>query len=87
MSAGEKASLLKLSGNILVINRDYNFAVINLGSKNSIGVGDVFSVYHNDKYIGDVKVEKVHESMSAVGFLSSELKDKISEGDKIELKL
>lgn len=74
-----------LEGKILVINKDYNFAVINLGLKNGLAAGDVFSVYRGGKYIGDVKVEKLHESMAAAGF-APELKDKISESDEVVQK-
>jgi len=70
-------------GKVLVVNRDYNFAVINLGSKDGLNIGDVFSVFHQDNYIGDVKVEKLHDSMAAAGFVSAETKDKVSEGDKV----
>lgn len=69
-------------GKVLVINKDYNFVVINLGSKDGVEIGEVFSIYRNNKYIGEVKVEKVHDSMSAAGFLSTEIKGKIREGDK-----
>lgn len=73
-------------GKVLVVNKDYNFAVINLGSEDGVFIGNVFSVYHNNKYVGDVKVEKVHDSMAAAAFATPELKDKVSEGDKIMLK-
>lgn len=74
-------------GKVLVVNRDYNFVVINLGSKDAIDVGDVFSIYHNNKNIGEIKVEKVHESMAAAGFSSGDIKDKVSEGDKVVQKV
>lgn len=70
-------------GKVLVINKDYNFAVLNLGSKDGVNIGDVFSVYHNNKYVGDVQVEKVHDSMSAAGFQAEAVKNKISEGDRV----
>jgi outer membrane murein-binding lipoprotein Lpp len=73
-------------GKVLVVNKEYNFAVISLGAKDNITVGSVFGVYHNDAYLGDVKVEKVHESMSAAGFASTDVKNKISEGDKVVFK-
>jgi len=38
---------------------------------------------HGGKNIGEVKVEKVHDTMSAAGFVSPELKDKILEGDSV----
>jgi hypothetical protein len=75
-----------LVGSILIINRDYNFAVINLGSKDGVNLADVFSVYHNNNYLGDIKVEKVHDSMSAAGFVSAGIKDRVSEGDKVVQK-
>lgn len=86
VSPEEKTFPSGLEGKVLVINKDYNFAVINLGSKDGIAVGNVFSIYHNNKYIGDAKVEKVHDSMSAIGFASLEMKDKVSEGDKVVKK-
>jgi hypothetical protein len=70
-------------GSVLVVNKDYNFTVISLGNKDGVRTGDVFSVYHNNKYLGDIKVEKVHDSMSAAGFLSADMKNKINEGDKV----
>jgi len=73
-------------GKVLVVNKEYNFAVINLGSKNDIDIDDVFMVYHNNRYVGDIKVEKIHEAMAAAGFLTKDLKDKISEGDKVVRK-
>lgn len=81
--AQQEASSAGKEGKVLVVNKDYNFAVINLGSRDGINLGDVFSIFHADNYIGDVKVEKLHDSMAAAGFLSSETKDKISEGDKV----
>jgi septal ring factor EnvC (AmiA/AmiB activator) len=77
---------VKLEGKIAVVNKDYNFAVINLGSKDGVSVNSIFSVTHNNKNAGDLKVEKVHENMSAAGFSTPDMKDKIAEGDKVELK-
>ena len=72
-----------MEGKILVVNKDYNFAVINLGNKDGVNVGNTFAVYHNNKYLGDVKVEKVHDSMAAAGFSSEDMRNKVSEGDKV----
>jgi hypothetical protein len=74
-----------LEGNVTVVNKEYNFAVINLGQKDGIDTGDQFYVYRDGKVIGEVKVEKVHELMSAAGF-KAELKDKIKENDLVVQK-
>ena len=75
-----------LEGQILVVNKEYNFAVVNLGVKNGVNVNNVFAVYSQGQYIGDIKVEKVHESMSAANFVTPGIKDKILEGDKVVFK-
>jgi hypothetical protein len=72
-----------LEGKVLVVNQDYDFVVINLGSRDAIDVGNIFSVYQGDSYIGDIKVDKIRETISACGFTSKEIKDKIREGDKV----
>ncbi|MDD5505944.1 MAG: hypothetical protein PHR73_04230 [Candidatus Omnitrophica bacterium] len=74
-----------LEGKVTVVNKEYNFAVINLGQKDGVNIGDQFSVYHEGKVVGDVKVEKIHESMSAAGF-AAELKDVVKENDSVVQK-
>jgi len=72
-----------VEGKVLVVNKDYNFVVINLGSKDGIKIGDIFSLYHADNLLTDVKVEKVHDAMAAAGIISLNIKDQIAEGDKV----
>lgn len=85
MSPAQPAAV-GLEGKVLVVNKEYNFAVINLGTKDNVAINDVFGVYAKGKYVGDLKVEKVHEAMSAANFVTAGIKDKISEGDKVVLK-
>jgi type II secretory pathway pseudopilin PulG len=80
------AAAKALEGKVLVLNKDYNFAVISLGSKDGVKIGETFSVYHNNKYVGDIKVEKLHDAMAAAGFTVPDLKNKIDEGDKVVRK-
>lgn len=82
----EQVQNINAEGKVLVVNKEYNFAVINLGSKDGVGIGNIFTVYHDNKNIGDLKVEKIHDSMSAAGFVSADMKNKVFEGDKVILK-
>ncbi|MCX5699347.1 MAG: hypothetical protein NTX01_06585 [Candidatus Omnitrophica bacterium] len=75
-----------LEGKVMIVNKEFNFVVINLGSKDKVSVGDEFLVSRADKPIGDLKIEKVHEFMSAAGF-GAELKDLIKENDKVTQKI
>jgi len=70
-------------GKVLVINKEYNFAVINLGSRDGLRVGDTFAAYHNGSYIGDLVIEKLHDSMAAANFANPGIKDSLAEGDRI----
>jgi len=72
-----------VEGKVLVVNKDYNFVVINLGSKDGIKIGDVFTLYHGNSILTDVKVEKVHDAMAAAGIASLNIKEQIAEGDKV----
>jgi predicted RNase H-like nuclease (RuvC/YqgF family) len=74
-----------LVGKVMIVNKEFNFVVINLGSKDKVGLGDEFVVSRDGKTIGEIKVEKVHEFMSAAGF-SAGLGDLIKENDKVTKK-
>jgi len=73
-------------GKVLVVNKDNAFAVINLGEAEGLTLKDVFSVYREDKFLGDVEVEELREHMAIVGFLSSDLKNQIKENDRVVKK-
>lgn len=72
-----------LEGKVLVVNKDYDFAVINLGSRDGVNIGQTFSVSCDNKDIGDIQVEKIQDTMSACAFVSKEIKNKVKEGDRV----
>ena len=74
-----------IEGKIMIVNKEFNFVVINLGSKDKINVGDEFVVSRSGRVVGEIKIEKVHEFMSAAGF-AVELKDAIRENDTVNKK-
>jgi hypothetical protein len=69
----------KLTGKVLVVNRDFHFLVIDLGRKNNISVSDEFVVYNGSLEVGRVQIERVYEAMSTASILSGSQEDKISE--------
>lgn len=72
-----------LEGKVLVVNRDHDFIVINMGSKDGVKLGDKFYVYQADNLLGEVKIEKLHDSMAAAGFLEPGMKEKVNEGNRV----
>lgn len=70
-----------LSANVLLINKEYSFLVLNVGNQSGVEAGNIFEVFKEDKSLGSVQVEKVHDSMSAANFLEGFKRDEVSEGD------
>ncbi|MBI3615513.1 MAG: hypothetical protein HY211_03235 [Candidatus Omnitrophica bacterium] len=74
-----------LEGKVLVVNRDFNFVVVNLGSKEGLKIGDQLSLWRGGKAIGKAQVEKLYETMSAATLLTEEKKGQVKEGDLVRL--
>lgn len=70
---------------ILTVNREYNFVVINLGRNNAIKESQLFNVFRSTKkgstFIGKIQVQKVYDEMSAADILSEEPNQTIQKGD------
>lgn len=66
---------------VLSVNQEYKFLVLNVGLPDGVALGDIFEIFHNDILIGRVRVEKVHDTLSAADFLNGFKKSKVREGD------
>lgn len=55
----------ELAGKVLVINREYNFIVVDIGIKDDIKLSDILTIFRNGKYVGEARVEKIYDTMSA----------------------
>lgn len=79
--SGSEAS--SLQGQVIVVNREYDFIVVNLGSNQGLALGQEFQVVRGDQVLGRVKVEKVYDELSAAAILPNSNKDAIREGDAV----
>lgn len=70
-------------GQILVVNREYDFIVMNLGKNHGLSIGQEFQVIRGNQVLGKVKVEKVYDELSAAAILPESQKDNIREGDNV----
>ncbi len=61
----EKSAPVKQSGTILELNKEQNFAIIDLGEDAGIKVGDTLKVYKQDKVTGTIEVIQVRQGISA----------------------
>ena len=53
------------AGRVLLVNRKFNFVIINMGSKQGVQIGDLFSITEGGEKIAKVQVEKLYDDYSA----------------------
>lgn len=61
----ERGTQVYAGGSVLEVNKEHNFAVIDLGQNTGIKMGDTFRVYRGGKVIATIEVIQVGESVSA----------------------
>ncbi len=80
VSSGKKLP----DGQVVVINREYDFIVMNLGRNHGLSVGQEFQIVRDNQVLGHVKVEKVYDELSAAAILPDSQKNNIREGDAVK---
>jgi len=73
-----------VQGQVIVVNREYDFIVINLGKQQGLEIGQEFQIVRGQEVLGRVKVEKVYDELSAAAILPDSNKDAIREGDLVK---
>jgi DNA gyrase/topoisomerase IV subunit A len=74
-----------VEGKVLVVNREFNFVVVNLGSKDGLKTGSRLAVFQQGRQIGTVEVERLYDNMSAANVVAEEKKGQVQEGDTVRL--
>ncbi len=74
---------LPTGSSVLVVNREFNFIVVNLGGKDGLKPGQFLEVLHSGKPIAKVQVERVYDNMAAANILPESSKGAIKEGDQV----
>lgn len=75
----------KLEGQVLVVNKEFSFVVINLGEKDGLEDSAVLDVYRGRELLGKVQVERIYDTMSSAVILPRVTKGEIKEGDIVKL--
>ncbi|MBU0759371.1 MAG: hypothetical protein KKC66_01115 [Candidatus Omnitrophica bacterium] len=58
-----------LRGRVLVVNKEYNFVVIDLGQNDGIKKGLVFEIREGTEFLAKAEIDKVYETMSSATVL------------------
>jgi septal ring factor EnvC (AmiA/AmiB activator) len=71
-----------VSGEVLTVNREFSFLVINLGKSHGIEEGMTLRIKRDDKSLAQVRVETVRDHISAAALIDKENISQIRAGDK-----
>jgi hypothetical protein len=72
-----------MPGQVLAVNEENNFVIIDLGQTDNVRVGQIFSVYRANQKIGSVEVIQTRNEISAADIKSVSSGSKIKVGDVV----
>lgn len=78
------AKIQEKVGEVLSVNPQSNFAIIDLGWDDGIYKGDIFSIYREDRFIDMVEVVNLRSNVSSVGAIDQGTIKHIKQGDKVK---
>ena len=70
------------SGEVLTVNREFAFLVVNIGKSDGIEEGMALSIRRDDRNLAQARVETVREHISAAALVDKENLSQIRAGDK-----
>ncbi len=74
-----------LAGKVLVVNKEFNFVVVNIGAKDGLQNSSRVEISRSGKKIGSAQVERLYDNMAAATVLIEEQKGQIKEGDAVQV--
>ena len=74
-----------LEGKVLVVNKEYDFIVVNLGQKDNISIGQTLELFRKDKKLGQARVEEVRDTMSVATPVTKDMIKQVKEDDRAVL--
>lgn len=73
-------------GQIVSIDREADFVIVNLGERQGVAAASTLSVFNGDQYLGDILVTKVLPEMAAADFIDPLTSQQVSEGNLVKVK-
>ncbi|MBI1977942.1 MAG: hypothetical protein HYS55_04255 [Candidatus Omnitrophica bacterium] len=79
----KKADQTISQGSVLLVNRKYNFVVINLGSRQGLDMDDMVSIRRDGAEIAKARIEKLYDDYSAAYITEERSNQPLGEGDVV----
>lgn len=78
----ENSGVAGFNGNVISVNDENNFVIIDLGKERGINIGDVLNVYRDTDYVGAIEVIQVRKDIAAADI--KERNTSIKVGDSVK---
>ncbi|NQT95539.1 MAG: hypothetical protein HQ572_03725 [Candidatus Omnitrophica bacterium] len=75
-----------LAGEILTINREFDFIVVSLGARDGMREGMEMDIYRDNKILGQAEVETVRENISAAAIIDQGTLADMRPGDRVYIQ-
>jgi len=75
-----------LNGRILSVDMETEFVILSLGKKDGISVGNILSIYREEKYVGDIKITRLQTEMSAADLILPLSIKNVKKNDQVKPK-
>lgn len=74
-----------VQGKIIEVNREFDFAVINLGERDDMQEGDIIGIYRNNSLIAKAVLENTYKEMSSITVFSEWSDANLYNGDIVKV--
>ena len=75
------------SGQVLMVNQQHRFIIINFGPAEGAQAGRFVEIQNKGKSIGQARIERVYQTLSAASVLSDDTLRRVKTGDSVFLAL
>ena len=75
------------SGKILMVDKGHHFIVMDLGPSQGAQMGRFVQIYQNDRPLGEGRIDRVYQNLSAASIVSEDTLGRVAEGDQVILAL
>lgn len=72
-------------GEVIMVNRQYQFIIVNLGADHGAQTGGLVDIFRDGKSAAKGRLERIYPSMSAVTVFDEGAIEEIQEGDRVSL--
>ena len=70
-------------GEVLIVNKKFDFVIVDMGKSSGVGLGDYLEIYKNGEFVAEAQIEKLYERMSAATISPQYKSANIKPGDEV----